>query len=242
MPHPSHTSNAAPFPRFRGAPLDTARLLLPALLLLVSTPAVTLAQSGQVGREGPREVLPIQHEIALARSAAPASVSGEATIWTLTETGYEIAVDGTNGANCYVGRSWPDSIEPFCFDEEGSRTIFPIRRMRMEMIQRGESMEAVERAVADGLQSGRFTLPTRPAMGYMMSSGQDLISDEGNPAGNWEPHLMIYFPYLDASGMGLPEVYGGEGLLIVDPGTPLSNIMVIMEEFVDPEPTTDGGR
>ncbi|MGA8266972.1 MAG: hypothetical protein WB787_04370, partial [Candidatus Acidiferrales bacterium] len=45
-------------------------------------------------------------EIALARSAAPASVSDEAEVMVLGPKGYTTAVKGTNGFLCIVERSW----------------------------------------------------------------------------------------------------------------------------------------
>ena len=57
-------------------------------------------------------------EIALARSAAPAEVSRDATVYVLTDTGYAVAVPGSNGNACLVDRSWPDSLEPQCFDPD----------------------------------------------------------------------------------------------------------------------------
>ena len=45
-------------------------------------------------------------EIALARSAAPASISGDATVMVLGRQGYTTAVEGKNGFVCYVERSW----------------------------------------------------------------------------------------------------------------------------------------
>src|SRR5450432_1711957 len=45
-------------------------------------------------------------EIALARSAAPASVSDSAEVMVLGPTGYTTAVKGTNGFLCIVERSW----------------------------------------------------------------------------------------------------------------------------------------
>jgi hypothetical protein len=50
-------------------------------------------------------------EIALARSAAPPSVSKDATIMVLGRHGYETAVEGTNGFVCNVDRSWMDQFE-----------------------------------------------------------------------------------------------------------------------------------
>ncbi len=45
-------------------------------------------------------------EIALARSAAPDSISRDATILVLGRQGYETAVQGKNGFVCMVGRAW----------------------------------------------------------------------------------------------------------------------------------------
>lgn len=45
-------------------------------------------------------------EIQLARSAAPDSISRDATILVLGRQGYETAVEGKNGFVCMVGRAW----------------------------------------------------------------------------------------------------------------------------------------
>src|SRR5580700_6443948 len=45
-------------------------------------------------------------EIALARSAAPASISANADVLTLSKDGYKAAIKGTNGFVCLVERSW----------------------------------------------------------------------------------------------------------------------------------------
>ena len=45
-------------------------------------------------------------EIALARSAAPESISGDAEVMVLGRHGYETAIRGKNGFVCMVQRSW----------------------------------------------------------------------------------------------------------------------------------------
>ena len=45
-------------------------------------------------------------EITLARSAAPESISRDATVLVLGRQGYETAVQGKNGFVCFVGRAW----------------------------------------------------------------------------------------------------------------------------------------
>ena len=148
------------------------------LVMAVSAAGAVEAQSAGAGRAGPREMLPREREIALARSAAPPSVSRDATVMVLAARGFEIAVQGSNGMTCVVNRSHPRSLEPHCFDAEGSATILPMELRRTELLREGKAVEAIDREIAAGLLSGKYRLPRRPAMSYMMSSEQILYSDE----------------------------------------------------------------
>lgn len=190
------------------------------------------AQSVEGGRAGPRAILDRDTEIALALSAAPAAVVADARVLVWNGHDFDIARPGASGVTCYVARSWPESLEPHCFDAEGSRTILPIHMRQMQLWHQGLDPDAIDEAIAEGLRSGEFRLPVRPAMSYMMSAGQELISDSGDPAGNWEAHLMIYYPWLTASDLGLGAVPSTEAALVVDPGTPFSNIMIVVEDHV----------
>src|SRR5258708_25542035 len=51
-------------------------------------------------------------EIALARSAAPESISRDAEVSVLGRHGYETAVKGKNGFVCVVARSWTSVPDP----------------------------------------------------------------------------------------------------------------------------------
>ncbi|HET7650388.1 MAG TPA: hypothetical protein VFL15_06785, partial [Gammaproteobacteria bacterium] len=54
-------------------------------------------------------------EIALARSAAPASISDHATILTFGPHGYHVAIRGTNGFVCNVERAWANTFDSINF-------------------------------------------------------------------------------------------------------------------------------
>jgi hypothetical protein len=203
-------------------------------LLALSSPAPLLAQAAAAGRTGPRIMLPRDREIALARSAAPADVSRDATVMILTEKGFEIAEQGGNGVTCIVNRSQPESLEPHCFDAEGSATVLPIELRRTEMLREGKTNAEIDREIGQGLLSGKYRLPRRPAMSYMMSSGQVLYNDEGKRVGQWHPHLMIFYPNLTSDDLGLGGTPSPEAAVVVDPGMPLSNIMVVVKDFVEP--------
>ncbi len=204
------------------------------VVALLCLPAVYLhAQAAAAGRTGPRIMLPRDREIALARSAAPADVSREATVMVLTDRGFELAEQGSNGVTCVVNRSQPESLEPHCFDAEGSTTVLPIELRRTELLREGRTDEEIDRELGQGLLSGKYRLPRRPAMSYMMSSGQVLFNEQGKRVGRWHPHLMIFYPNLTPADLGL----GAPGLstaVVVDPGLPLSNIMVVLKDFVEP--------
>ena len=82
--------------------------------LLIMTPS-TRAQDEE--RPYPK-MLPLEQylmdrneAIALARSAAPESISKDASVLVLTTKGWETAVKGTNGFVCMAGPSWTASID-----------------------------------------------------------------------------------------------------------------------------------
>jgi len=202
------------------------------LLVVVSVDAN--AQGQGVGRAGKRALLARDFEIALARSAAPNEVSAGAEIYVLTASGYDVAVRGTNGNACLVSRSWPESLEPQCFDPEAVQTVLQTELRRGAMLQSGASMETINREIEDGLRKGAFRVPTRPAMTYMMSSAQVLYNDEGKRVGAWQPHLMIFYPNLTSEQLGLGSTPNPEAAIVVDPGQPLANIMIIVKKAIDP--------
>src|SRR6516165_2041479 len=101
-------------------------------------------------------------EIALARSAAPESISHDAEGMVLGRHGYETAVKGTNGFVCIVERSWTAPIDdpefwnpkrrgPICFNAAASRSYLPRTIKKTELILAGRTkaqmIEAIVAAV-----------------------------------------------------------------------------------------------
>lgn len=173
-------------------------------------------------------------EIALARSAAPDAVSADATIWVLRGGEFGVAVSGGNGNHCFVMRSMPKSLEPICYDEEAAATILPWEFKYFALRTSGADEEEREAALAEAVGSGELPAPRRPAMSYMLSSGQRLYDPaSGRSAGNWKPHLMVYMPYLTAESIGLAEATSS--LFVFRPGTPMAHLIIVVPEFVDPK-------
>jgi hypothetical protein len=147
-------------------------------------------------------------EIALARSAAPESISRDAEVSLLGRHGYETAVKGKNGFVCVVERSWmspfdfpefwnPKMRGPICFNPPAVRSILPLTFKRTELVLAGLS----KAQIIDGIKA--FDVKELPAlepgaMCYMMSK-QGYLNDS---AKHWVPHLMFYVPLTDPKSWG----------------------------------------
>jgi hypothetical protein len=148
-------------------------------------------------------------EIALARSAAPASISGDADVLTLSTHGYETAVKGKNGFVCLVQRGWAASFEdtvfwnpknrsPICLNPAAVRSILPAYFERTQWVLAGIPKSVmVERTKAE-LAAKTYVLPESGAMSYMMSK-QGYLNDA---AGHWHPHVMFWVANTDAAAWG----------------------------------------
>jgi hypothetical protein len=101
-------------------------------------------------------------EIALARSAAPESISRDAEVMVLGRHGYETAIQGKNGFVCIVERSWTAPIDdpgfwnpkgraPICFNAAAARSYLPRTIKKTDLILAGRTkaqmMEAIVAAI-----------------------------------------------------------------------------------------------
>ena len=137
-------------------------------------------------------------EIALARSAAPDSISRDATILVLGRKGYDTAVEGKNGFVCLVGRGWsgpfdwPEFWNPKiraadCLNPQAARSIVPIFYLRAKMVMAGRSKAEMLSALKAAYENKQLPDLESGAMDYMMSKSS-YLTDEG---GHNMPHLMF---------------------------------------------------
>lgn len=91
-------------------------------------------------------------EIALARSAAPESISRDAEVLILGRHGYETAVQGKNGFVCIVERSWMSPIDdpnfwnpklrgPLCLNAPAAHSYLPRTIKRTDLILAGRTKD-----------------------------------------------------------------------------------------------------
>ena len=153
-------------------------------------------------------------EIALARSAAPPSISQDATVMVLGRHGYETAVEGKNGFVCVVERAWTSSFDspefwnpknrgPACYNPQAARSVLPIDLMRTKFALAGQTKEEIHESMKAAMEKKELPDVEPGALIYMLSKQQRL----NDSAGHWHPHLMFYVPLGDAKtwGAGAPD-------------------------------------
>src|SRR5580658_10039974 len=119
-------------------------------------------------------------EIALSRSAAPTSISGDASVLTLGDHGYETTLKGRNGFVCLVQRSWaagfddaefwnPKLRAPICFNPAAARTVLPAYLERSKWVIAGVSKADMIKRTGAELAANRIAMPEPGAVAFMMS-------------------------------------------------------------------------
>jgi hypothetical protein len=176
-------------------------------------------------------------EIRYAKSAAPAEISKDAKVWVLENGHYVVAEQGTSGMACVVGRNSPTSFEPQCGDAEADATVLAISRFRTEQRIAGKSQDEIKAQVDSGMASGQFRSPKRPALVYMASSSQVLTDPAGKVRSRFMPHLMVYYPFMKTSSMGIVASKSMDVPGVVQEDTPMSALVVVMRDWVDPNKT-----
>ncbi len=157
-------------------------------------------------------------EIALARSAAPDSISRDATVLVLGRHGYETAVQGHNGFVCLVDRSWgaafdwPEFWNPkvraaYCVNPPAAHSIIPIVREKTELLMAGRSTTEVINALKASFAKGELHAVEPGAMSYMMGKGS-YLTDKGS---HDLAHVMFYTSSDAAWGANLPNSPVGGG-------------------------------
>ncbi|MGH7683927.1 MAG: hypothetical protein ACREMT_06260, partial [Vulcanimicrobiaceae bacterium] len=119
-------------------------------------------------------------EIALARTAAPPSISMHATVLVLGARGYETAARGTNGFVCFVERSWTAGFDdpvfwdrtiraPNCFNPPAVRTELRVVLKRTEWVMAGANKQQLIERTRAAFADHTLTPPAPGSFSFMLS-------------------------------------------------------------------------
>jgi len=200
--------------------MKLASLILPLFLFSLLTDAAqkNVTSVDQINGSSPRNL-----QTAMAKGAAPPEVSDAATIYVLDKSGYIAVQQGSNGFSCLIGRERPDTVEPACFDAEGSATTLKTLLRTEELRAQGKSEDEIAQDIAEGYKTGRFQAPRKAGIVYMLSNSNRVFNPETKKVIPFPGHLMFYAPYATAK-----EIGSGEGApYVVHPGQPDALMIVI---------------
>jgi hypothetical protein len=178
-------------------------------------------------------------EIALARSAAPSSISDGAEVMVLGREGYTTAVKGTNGFLCIVERSWAQSEDdaefwnpkmraPHCFNAQAARSFAPIYLMKTRLVLEGKSKAEIAQAIATALDKKELPALEPGAMAYMMSK-QQYLNDRGK---SWHPHVMFYSPG-DMTKSWAADHPDSPVMVAIDPEEHVTVLFILADKWSD---------
>ncbi len=177
-------------------------------------------------------------EIALARSAAPESVSRDAEVRVLGRHGFETAVQGKNGFVCIVGRGWsaapdaefwnPKVRVPMCLNAAAARSYLLRVTKITDLALTGRTLAQVNEAVAAAVARKELPPMEPGAMCFMMSKQ----GYGGDSAPHWPSHLMFFYSDTDPAtwGANLPgsPVFG-----LNDPQEHLTQFVITTPRWSD---------
>ncbi|MEM7350381.1 MAG: hypothetical protein AAF657_06215 [Acidobacteriota bacterium] len=212
------------------------RLLAPLWLATIAA-VPCLAADQEVGAY----LMDEAEELRMAATAGPQAITAGATYYVLRRSGYERAKVGDNGFHCFVERSWsgpsrdnvrtfdPRVKAPHCINPEGARTTLREIFLVAELAMAGRSREEIESAVDRAYGNGTLTLPNSLSLTYMMSKHQWL----GERVGPWQPHVMLWIPYLTKDQVGNIARPTANAMLAGKPGSRRSVLVFPVPEFIE---------
>jgi len=177
-------------------------------------------------------------EVALARSAAPESISRDAEVQVLRRHGFATAIQGKNGFVCIVGRGWSSAADadywnpkvrvPICLNAAAARTYFLRVTKITDLALAGRTLAQVNEATAAAVAKKELPPMEPGAMCYMMSKQ----GYGGDSAPHWPSHLMFFYSDIDPAiwGANLP---GSPVIAIADPLEHLTQFVIPVQHWSD---------
>jgi len=177
-------------------------------------------------------------EIALARSAAPESISRDAEVMILGLHGFETAVKGKNGFVCAVGRSWTSTVDaefwnpkvrvPACMNAAAARSYLLRVTKETEWGLAGRTPAQMNEAIAAAILRKELPPMEPGAMCYMMSKE----GYGGDSVPHWPSHLMFFYSGTDLASWGA-NLPGSPVIGVSDPVEHLTQFVVVVQRWSD---------
>src|SRR5216684_3764681 len=216
-----------------------------ALLTVLFVPAAGAQSSQSQALKYPpiqEYLMPQASEIALAKSAAPVTISDHATIKVLTTSGFKVVHQGDNSFVCMVMRGFsaptytpaqfrglvydPTVRAPICFTQPAARMVMPYYELRTRLAMEGRDPDRIAEGVKAAYAKGEIPKRDGVSFAYMWSADQSL----GPGIGHWHPHMMVFCPNYENSMVGGNEFGSMLPQVSDDAGTPFTVVVIPVDE------------
>jgi hypothetical protein len=177
-------------------------------------------------------------EIALARSAAPESISNDAEVMVLGPHGFETAVKGKNGFVCIVGRGWTSAPEadfwnpkvrvPMCVNAAAARSYLLHLTKETEWGLMGRTPAQINEAIPAAIARKELAPMEPGAMCYMMSKE----GYGGDVSPHWPSHLMFFYTDAELASWGA-NLPGSPVIGVTDPVEHLTQFVIAVGRWSD---------
>jgi hypothetical protein len=184
-------------------------------------------------------------EIALARSAAPDSISHDAEVQVLGRHGFETAVKGKNGFVCIVGRSWTSAADadfwdpkvrvPMCVNAAAARSYLLRFAKETEWGLAGLAPAQMTESITAAIAKKELAAMESGAMCYMLSKQ----GYGGDSTPHWPPHLMFFYTDADLASWGA-NLPGSPVVGVNDPVEHLTQFVVAVQRWSDGTEYSEG--
>ncbi len=179
-------------------------------------------------------------EIALARTAAPESISRDAEVLVLRRNGFETAVKGTNGFVCVVGRGFTSAADPdfynpkvrvpMCINAPGRSYLLRLTK-ETAWVLAGQLKSQLNDTIVAAIASKELPPMEPGAMCYMM--GKQGYGGDVSP--HWPAHLMFFYSDTDPAIWGA-NLKGSPIIAIADPTEHLTQFVIPTHQWADGTP------
>jgi hypothetical protein len=220
----------------KGEDMKLAKWMIAIFTGALSLGALLGVAAAQIAFENLPKVLdasmPRDQQISIALSAGPSEIRDKATVYILGPKGFEKAREGTNGVSCLVSRHFATptetTIEPMCYDAEGSQTLLLADLYKEELRSKGMSEADIKSEIANGYKTGRFKAPSKPGIRYMLSSDNRLGPTPDHKTVHVPGHFMFYAPYMTGKDLGFDS--DSAAAFLVEAGRPEATIIVFPDQ------------
>ncbi|MEM9057044.1 MAG: hypothetical protein AAGD86_06185 [Pseudomonadota bacterium] len=155
-----------------------------------------------VAQDVDRTALSPACEEALALSALPARLRGDASIYRLVDGRFSLSHEGTGPFTCIVARNHPEALIPQCVDAAGVDTILPGIIQKSAWALDGMAPATAKERFEAMAAAGTIRAPARAGINYMMSA-YNLIWNAGQQRFmHVGPHVMYYAPNVTDADIG----------------------------------------